>query len=84
MCPEGKCLAGWASMPSYTMPRMPSAFTPRWNTGTNFDLAFASVGPYSCLPGRRVLEKFSRTQHRPLLITSLRFALLVPNLYIQQ
>ena len=29
-----------------------------WNIGTNPDLAFASLGPYSCLLDRCVLEKF--------------------------
>ena len=35
------------------------------NTGINPDLAFAGIGPYSCLPNERVLEKFPRSQHRP-------------------
>ena len=30
----------------------------RWNTGTNPELNFASVSPYSGLPNRSVLEKF--------------------------
>ena len=47
----------------------------RWNTGTNPDLAFASVGPNSYLPDRRVLKKFPMSQHRPSLITPPRFAI---------
>ena len=38
-------------------------YSNRWNTGTNPELAFASVGPYSRLPDRHVLEKFPRSQH---------------------
>ena len=33
----------------------------RCNTGTNPDLAFYSIGPDSCSPHRRVLEKFQRS-----------------------
>ena len=33
------------------------------NTGTNPDLTFASAGPNSRLPDRRVLDKFPRSQH---------------------
>ena len=40
-----------------------SFYSGRWNTGTNPDLAFASVGPNSRLTDRRVLEKFPRSQH---------------------
>ena len=35
-----------------------SFYSGRWNTGTNPDLAFASVDPNSHLPDRRVLDKF--------------------------
>ena len=35
-----------------------SFYSGRWNTGTNPDLAFASVGPNSRLPDRRVFENF--------------------------
>ena len=35
-------------------------------------------------PDRRVLERFSRSQHRPLLITPPRFALSVPSIRIEQ
>ena len=65
-------------LPSYIMPR--SFYSGRWNTGTNPDLAFACVGPNSCLPDRRVLEKLPRSQHRPSLITRPRFAMVVPGM----
>ena len=69
---------------SCTMAKLPRAFTlGLWNTGTNPDLAFANVDPYSCLPDRRVLEKFSKSQHRPSLITTSRFALSVPNVPVK-
>ena len=70
--PNGKCLAGWASISClallYNAKDAPSFYSGRWNTGTNPDLAFASVGPNSRLPDRRVLEKFPRSQHRLCLL----------------
>ena len=57
-------LAGWASINClallYNAKDAASFYSGRWNTGTNPDLAFASVGPNSRLPDRRVLEKFLR------------------------
>ena len=55
-----------------------------WNTGTNPDLAFASVGPNSRLPDRRVLDKFPRSQHRSSLITPPRFAMAVPSMPVKR
>ena len=53
-----------------SMPKMQQAFTfGRWNTGTNPDLAFASLGPYSRIHDRNVFEKFSRL---PKVITFLK------------
>ena len=76
--PDGECSVDWASIncPAllYNVKNAASFYSGSWNTGTNPDLAFASVGPNSCLPDRRVLEKFPRSQHRPLLITPSRFA----------
>ena len=78
--PDGECLAGWASINClallYNAKHAASFYFGRWNTGTNTDLTFASVGPNSCLTDRRVLEKFPRSQHRPSLITPPRFAML--------
>ena len=71
--PDGECLAGWASINSfallYNAKDAASSYSGLWNTGTNPDVAFANVGPYSRLPDRRLLEKFPRSQHRPSLIT---------------
>ena len=71
--PDRECLAGWASINClallYNAKGASSFYSGRWNTGTNPDLAFASVGPNSSLPDRRVLEKFPRSQHPPSLIT---------------
>ena len=61
-----------------------SFYSGRWNTGTNLDLAFASKGPNSRLPDRRVLEKFPRSQHRPSLITPPRFTMAVPSMPVKQ
>ena len=72
-------------LPFFTVPRMNLAFIlGRWNTGTNPDLAFTTVGPDSRLPYRRVLEKFPRSQHRPLLITPPRLSLPVPGRPVKQ
>ena len=60
--PEGECLAGWASINClgllYNAKDAASFYSDRWNTGTNPDLALASVGSNSRLPDRRVLDKF--------------------------
>ena len=64
--PDGECLAGWASINClallYNAKDAASFYSGRWNTGTNPEVAFASVGPNSRLPDRRVLEKFPRSQ----------------------
>ena len=70
---DSECLASWASINSLTLlchsKNTASFYTGRWNTGTNSDLAFGNVDPNSCLPDRRVLEKFRKSQHLPLLIS---------------
>ena len=77
--PGGKCLACLASINClallYNAKDAASYYSGLWNTGTNPDLVFASVGPNSRLPDRRVLENFPRSQHRPSLITPPRFAM---------
>ena len=86
--PDGECLAGWASISClallYNAKDAASFYSGRWNTGTNPDLAFASVGPNSRLPDRRVLDKFPRSQHRPSLITLPRFAMAVPSMPVKR
>ena len=82
--PDSECLAGWASINCLALLHnakdAASFYSGCWNTGTNPDLAFTSVGPNSRLPDRRVLEKFPRSQHRPSLITLPRFAMAVPSI----
>ena len=56
---------------------------PAETPGTNSCLAFTSISPCSCLPDRRVLEKFPRS-YRPLLITPPRFALSAPSMPVKQ
>ena len=86
--PDGECLAGWASIHRlallYNAKDAASFYSGRWNTGTNPDLAFASVGPNSRLPDRCVLDKFPRSQHRPSLITPPRFAMAVPSMPVKR
>ena len=86
--PDGECLAGWASIIClsllYNAKDAASFYSGRWNTSTNPDLAFASVGPNGRLPDRCVLEKFPRSQHRPSLITPPRFAMAVPSMPVKQ
>ena len=52
----------------YNAKDVASFYSGLWDTGTNPDSAFASVSPYSRLPDRRVLEKFPKSQHDPLLL----------------
>ena len=80
---DGECLVGWGSTNNLALlhnskdaASFPSGF---WNANTNPDLAFVIVDSESRSPDRRVLEKFPRSQHRPLLITPPRFALPVPS-----
>ena len=64
---DGEYLAGWASINSlfllYNAKDATSFYASCWNTGTNPDLNFASIDPYSPLLDRAVLEKFSRSKH---------------------
>ena len=85
---DGECLAGWASINSLALLHNPkdsaSFHSGRWNSRTNPDLAFTSADLDSRLPDRRVLEKFPKPQHRPLLITQSRFVLSVPSMPVKQ
>ena len=75
--PDGEYLADWENINClvllYNAKDGACFYSGRWNTGTNPDLAFASVGPNSRLPDGRVLDKFPRSQHRHSLITPPRF-----------
>ena len=83
--PDGECLIGWASIALlYNDKNAASFYSGCWNTGTNPDLAFASVNPNSRLPDKRVLEKFPSSQHRPSLITPPRFAMAVPSMPVER
>ena len=83
--PDGDRVLGWMGIALlYNAKDAASFYSDCWNIGTNPDLAFASVGPNSRLPDRRVLDKFPRSQHRPLLITPPRFAMAVPSMPVKQ
>ena len=89
--PDSECLVGWASINCLALlyiakdaKDVASFYSGRWNTGTNPDIAFSNVGPNSRLPDRRVLDKFIRSQHRPSLITSPRFAMAVPSIPVKR
>ena len=75
---DGKWLDDWASSKSLALLYNPkdsvSFHFGRWNSGTNPDLVLASADSENRLPNRRALEKFPKSQHRPSLITSPRFA----------
>ena len=70
--PDGECLAGWASIDClallYNAKDAASFYSGCWNTGTNPDLAFASIGPnshllaqvYSSLAATALLAKLDR------------------------
>ena len=80
---NGECLVAWANLNGLVSLHGPKDVTTfhsgRWNTGTNHDLIFVSVGPDSRVPDRRILEKFPRLPHRLSLIVPLRLALPVPS-----
>ena len=82
-CADGECLVAWASInglvPLHNPKDVATFRSSRWNTGTNPDLTFVSVGPDSRVPDRRILEKFPRSQYRSSLIVPPRFALSVPS-----
>ena len=81
--PDGENLAVWAANNSLALlydPKGAASFrSGRWNTGTNPDLAFASVSADNRLPDRRVLGKFPKSQHRPSLIITPKLVDLVPS-----
>ena len=84
---DGECLVAWASfsglVPLYDPKDMATFHSGHWNTGTNPDLAFVSVGPDSRLPDRHILEKFPRSLHRPSLIVPPRLTLSVPSMPVK-
>ena len=62
---NNECLDGWASINCLTLLHnakdAASFYSGCWNTGTNSDLGFTSIGPNSHLLDRLVLEKFPRS-----------------------
>ena len=86
--PDGECLAGWASINCLALLHnakdAAGFYSCRWNTGTNPNLAFASIGPNNRLPDRHVLDKFPRSQHWPSLITPPRFVMAVPSMPVKR
>ena len=76
---DGECLVAWASLngldPLHDPKNVATFHSGCWNTGTNHDLTFVSVGPDSRVPDRSILEKFPRSQHRPSPIVPPRLAL---------
>ena len=85
---DGECLVAWASLnglvPLHDRKDVATFHSRRWNTGTNPDLAFVSVGPDSLFPDRRILEKFPRSQHRFSLIVPPRLTLSVPSMPVKR
>ena len=71
---DGDCQATWANSNNLALlynPKDKASFHSYcWNSGTNPDLVFCSIGPDGCLTHKRVLEKFLRLQDRLSLITS--------------
>ena len=79
---DGECLVAWTSVdglvPLHNPKDVAIFHSGRWNTGTNPDLTFVSVGPDSGVPNRRIFKKFPRSQYQPSLIVAPRLALPVP------
>ena len=80
---DGECLVAWASLnglvPLHDPKEVATFHFGGWNTATNPDLTFVSVGPDSLVSDRRILEKFPGSQHRLSLIVPPRLALPVPS-----
>ena len=80
---DGECRVAWSSLnglvPLHDPNDVATFHSGRWNTGTNPDLVFVSVGPDSRVPNSCILEKFPRSQHRPSLIVPSRLDLPVPS-----
>ena len=61
---DEECLAGWASINNLALLYIPKDSARfhfgRWNSGINTDFAFASADLDSCLPDRRILDKFHK------------------------
>ena len=85
---DGECLVGWANTNNLSLLHnqkdAASFHSGRWNISTNPYIAFVSVDSDSRFPDRHVLEEFRRSQHRPSLITPLRFARPVPSKPVKQ
>ena len=80
--PDGESLVDWATQGNLSLlhnPKdAPSFFSGRWSTGTNPDLAFASIGINNWHLDRQTLDKFPRSQHRPSLIKGSRTIVPIP------
>ena len=76
---DGECLVAWGSLnglvPLHDPRDVATFYSGRWNTGTNPNLTFVSVGPDSRVADRGILEKFLRLQYRPSLNVPPRLAL---------
>ena len=83
MMPTAQTENAWARINNLVLLHNPkdaaSFHSGRWNTSTNPDLTFVSIDLNSRLSERHVFKKFSRSQYRPSLITSPRFAHFVPS-----
>ena len=78
-------MAGWASINCLALLyNFKDASIFYFGRSNNPDLAFASVGPNSRLPDRRVFEKFPGSQFRPSPITPSRLGLLVPSMPVKR
>ena len=70
---DGESLDSWATTNNlwllYDPKEAACFFTHQWNVGTNPNFEFAIFGQCSRLPDRHVLGTFSRSQHRPCLMT---------------
>ena len=65
--PDGECLAVWAANNNLTLLQDPKGnftfYSGRWKSETDPFLAFVRTETSSQFPDRRVLGKFTRSQH---------------------
>ena len=87
---NGELLDGWASIDilallyEYNAKDAASFYSGRKNTGTNPDIAFASVGPHSCLRIDVSLKSFPGHNINHRLSTPTRFAMAVPSMPVNR
>ena len=65
---DGNCVASWAGINLHNPKNQPIFYSGSWNIGTNPNLTFVSDVCDNRLYDKLILEKFSWSQHNPMII----------------